>query len=335
LPTIPHLPQDGDWCAGAGGGAIGRAILRSMTRAPSERLTELALGIGLVIVAATLGGAAWYGYTRVETLSAQVAGLQSEIVSIASTTVAINAALGNATSSLSDALAAQSRSVANVQEQLGGVQNQVGTIGGTVNTLQKLTQIDPQLLEKYSKVYFLSENYVPASLTDIPDQYKYNDSKQLQFLTQAYPFLANMLTQAQNDHVALYVVSAYRSFGTQANLKSEYTVTYGAGTANAFSADQGYSEHQLGTAVDLITTGMNGQLTQAFDQTAAYQWLVNNAYKYGFELSYPKGNAYYIYEPWHWRFVGVKLATMLHDTNQHFYDLSQRTIDTYLISLFD
>ncbi|MHB8660745.1 MAG: M15 family metallopeptidase [Minisyncoccota bacterium] len=276
--------------------------------------------------------AAWYGYTRIEDLSAKIALLQA---SLTSTTATLSTSLADATTTISNALSAQSRNVANVQEQLGGVQSQVGSIGGTVDTLQKLSKLDPQLLEKYSRVYFLSENYVPASLVDIPNQYKYFDSRQEQFLTQAYPYLANMLTQAQNDGVALYVYSAYRSFGTQAALKSEYMVVYGAGTSNQFSADQGYSEHQLGTAVDLITTGQSGQLIQNFDQTSAYTWLVDNAYKYGFILSYPKGNSYYIYEPWHWRFVGVKLATDLHTTGEHFYDLDQRTIDTYLISIFD
>jgi LAS superfamily LD-carboxypeptidase LdcB len=62
---------------------------------------------------------------------------------------------------------------------------------------------------------------------------------------------------------------------------------------------------------------------------------MNNAYRFGFVLSYPKGNAYYIYEPWHFRFVGVKLATYLHDRGLHFYDIDQKEIDQYLVSIFD
>ena len=99
-------------------------------------------------------------------------------------------------------------------------------------------------------------------------------------------------------------------------------------------AGQGYSEHQLGTTLDFITPGQNGNLT-GFDKTDAYLWLQNNAYKYGFILSYPKGNTYYMYEPWHWRFVGIKLATYLHDTNLNFYNMDQRDIDKYLINTFD
>jgi D-alanyl-D-alanine carboxypeptidase len=117
-------------------------------------------------------------------------------------------------------------------------------------------------------------------------------------------------------------------------IKNAYSVTYGAGTANSFSADQGYSEHQLGTTVDLITTGTGGKLA-GFDTKPAYTWMLENAHKYGFTLSYPKNNGFYIFEPWHWRFVGVKLATDLYEDEQHFYELDQRKIDTYLASLFD
>jgi D-alanyl-D-alanine carboxypeptidase len=84
----------------------------------------------------------------------------------------------------------------------------------------------------------------------------------------------------------------------------------------------------------MITTGLGGML-DGFDKTSAYQWMLNNAYKYGFILSYPKNNGYYVFEPWHWRFVGIKLATDLHSQGKNFYDLDQRTIDGYLVSVFD
>jgi len=72
-----------------------------------------------------------------------------------------------------------------------------------------------------------------------------------------------------------------------------------------------------------------------FGTSTAYQWLLDNAYKSGFILSYPSHNIYYQFEPWHWRFVGVALATMLHAKNEYFYNLSQHDIDQYLISFFD
>ena len=52
-------------------------------------------------------------------------------------------------------------------------------------------------------------------------------------------------------------------------------------------------------------------------------------------MSYPKGNSYYVYEPWHWRFVGKELADDLYDENKKFYELDQREIDEYLLKIFD
>lgn len=243
--------------------------------------------------------------------------------------------LRNQTLGLSTTLNTTQQSIDAVKNQVGGVEQYVGSMSGTVNDLQKLSQADPQLLKKYSKVYFTNENYTPPHLTVIPTQYLYSQNRQEQFLTESWPYLENLLEGAKANGITIYVKSGYRSFAEQKSLKSAYSVTYGAGTANAFSAEQGYSEHQLGTTIDFITTGTNGQLTAAFDKTLSYLWLVDHAHQYGFILSYPKGNTFYMYEPWHWRFVGIKLATYLHDNKLNFYDVDQRIIDKYLVNIFD
>ena len=152
-------------------------------------------------------------------------------------------------------------------------------------------------------------------------------------LVEVWPFLKKMLDDAQTANIDLKIASAFRSFDTQSTLKSAYKVTYGSGS-NKFSADQGYSEHQLGTTIDFTTTKL-GADSSTFGKTASFVWLIENAYRYGFILSYPKNNSYYIFEPWHWRFVGKGLALRLHDENKNFYDLPQRDINEYLISLFD
>lgn len=242
--------------------------------------------------------------------------------------------LRTATLGLSNTIAYTQQNIDAVKNQVGGVEQTVGMIGGAVGTLQKLASVDEELLKKYSKVYFMNENYIPAHLTPIPNEFVYSSTRQEQFLTEGSSHLISLLSFAKASGVTLFVKSGYRSFAEQKSLKSAYSMTYGAGTANAFSADQGYSEHQLGTTVDFITVGQNGQLS-GFDKTPAYLWLTDNAYKYGFVLSYPKGNKYYVYEPWHWRFVGVKLATYLHDAKINFYDLDQREIDKYLALTFD
>lgn len=207
-------------------------------------------------------------------------------------------------------------------------------LAGAVDTLTKLTELDPELLKKYSKVYFLNEHYTPSELVDIEPEYVSSPSRTLQIHAQVSAYLKKMLDDATEEGLKLRIASAYRSFKTQESLKTSYKVTYGTTSANKFSADQGYSEHQLGTTVDL-TTASSGTLSSSFEKKAEFKWLTQHAYKYGFVLSYPKNNKYYIYEPWHWRFVGVKLATMLHEEKLYLYDVDQREIDTYLISIFD
>ena len=212
-------------------------------------------------------------------------------------------------------------------------EEQINTIQGAVGILEKLNKTDKELLQKYSKVYFLNENYAPSNLAEIDLKYLYDKDKPLQIHANVQPYLYNLLENASSSSVSIEIISAYRSFSDQSSLKLSYKMIYGSG-ANKFSADQGYSEHQLGTAVD-FTTPDTGASFLKFETTTAYKWLTENAYKYGFILSYPKQNTYYRFEPWHWRFIGVSLATKLHDSNKYFYDLDQREIDSYLISIFD
>ena len=293
--------------------------------------THWAVVGGFVLIIAAIVCVSWYGRDRLQELNTEIASLQ---VNVASTTAALQSAINQTHTTLSTALDQEKQNVGNIQNQLGNYQQQVGTLSGTLTTLQKLSKTDPQLLQKYSKVFFLNEHYAPAELTEITGDYKYSDLKHPQISTPVWPYLKHMIDDASLAGVKMYVFSAYRSFDEQSALKSQYKVIYGTGTANAFSADQGYSEHQLGTAVDFITTGLGGQL-DGFDTTSAYDWLNAHAYQYGFIISYPKSNSYYVFEPWHWRFVGVKLATDLHNAGQNFYDWDQRKIDEYLVNLFD
>lgn len=273
--------------------------------------------VGFVFVILFMGATSWYGYTRLSSVSIKIAQLDTKI---SSTALLLQNAL--------------QKDKKNIQMQLGGVQKKIGSLRGTVTSIQKLNKIDPELLAKDSSVFFLSDNYVPAQLVDIPPKYEYSEKHQLQIIPEVLPRLEKMLDRAKVDGIALYVMSAYRSFNTQKLLKKNYNAVYGTNAANQFSAEQGYSEHQLGTTVDLMTTGIKGEL-MGFGNTSAYSWALENAYRYGFILSYPKHNIYYIFEPWHWRFVGIKLATYLHNSDTEFYKMNQHTIDKYLISIFD
>ncbi len=288
----------------------------------------------LVCFAGIIAGVVFYGEYRQAQLKKEI-DLQTE--KVASTTVAFTGAIKGLQDQISGIVEQNNLLNSTVQDQINQTSDlldQVDQVNDTAEALEKLSKVDPQLLQKYSKVFFLNENYAPASLATIPDKYTYDKNKEYELNSKVEPYLEKMFAAAQADGIELKVISAYRSFGTQAVIKSSYTVTYGAGTANSFSADQGYSEHQLGTTID-ITTLVLKENYETFDTTEAYKWLTSNAYKYGFVLSYPKNNAYYVYEPWHWRFVGEDLANRLHRSGDYFYDMDQRKINNYLGVFFD
>jgi D-alanyl-D-alanine carboxypeptidase len=212
-------------------------------------------------------------------------------------------------------------------------EDQIRDLAGTLGDLDKLAKTDEELLQKYSKVYFLNENYIPERLEQIDDRYILEGRKDQYFHARAIDRLEDLLNDARRAGHDIKVISAYRSFDEQIDLKGQFTQTYGTG-ANAFSADQGYSEHQLGTTVDLTTPEIGGAFA-SFAETEAYEWLLDNAHTHGFILSYPEENSFYVFEPWHWRFVGEDLARDLERSDETFYTMEQREIDKYLLTIFD
>lgn len=306
---------------------------------------KIIVGLSIAVI---ITGFLVYAYTRIFSLTDETERLASQL---ASTTAAFlektddlamaiqeldqkAQGLAGTLSAAEQNIQKTKENVETVQSQVKGAEQTIEKIGGAVGTLEKLSKTDPELLQKYSKIFFLSEHYAPERLSEIDKEYLYSEKKSESIHSLVLPYLKILLDAAKADNVTLYIKSAYRSFDEQKSVKSSYTVIYGAGGANQFSADQGYSEHQLGTTVDFITTGLGGVLA-GFENTPAYAWMQNNAYKYGFILSYPSNNGYYIFEPWHWRYVGVALATRLKNENKSFYDLDQREIDAYLANIFD
>ena len=224
--------------------------------------------------------------------------------------------------------------LSNKEDEIFDFKKEIKKLTKTNSELQKTLETDKELLAKYSKIYFLNENYKPISLDKIPKKYTLNPDKELEIHSKVSSFLEDMINEAEDDEIKLKIVSGYRSFDEQKILKSNYAIKYGSG-ANTFSADQGYSEHQIGTTLDITSETMGSGLSVTFENDPAYIWLTKNAYKYGFVLSYPKNNQFYQFEPWHWRFVGTDLSRKLHKTNKNFYDLDQREINEYLGEIFD
>jgi len=111
----------------------------------------------------------------------------------------------------------------------------------------------------------------------------------------------DMKSQALKEGVILNVVSAFRSVDRQAEI-IQAKIKSGQLMAEILRvcAAPGYSEHHTGRALDLTSTECE-PLSEAFEDTEAFSWLIENANFYSFTLSYPKGNKAGIsYEPWHW-----------------------------------
>lgn len=112
---------------------------------------------------------------------------------------------------------------------------------------------------------------------------------------------ASMEAVAEGDGIRLMLVSAWRSVDYQRGL-IERKLARGESIEDilAVNAAPGYSEHHGGRAIDLGVPGV-APLTEAFEHTEAFTWLMRNAERFGFALSYPRENAHgIVYEPWHW-----------------------------------
>lgn len=279
-----------------------------------------------------LGGVGYLGYQNYILSQAKIA-LEIELTNTKADFASTTAKLGNDIEAFRNLLIATQGEKLSAEQEAQKQQEALDAMSNTLGLYQKLASTDRELLAKYSKTYFLNENYTPNRSIIIPVSYTALPEQEKMIAIDVWPFLQNLMNDAQTAGVDIKIVSAFRSFDTQSKLKSTYKVIFGSGS-NSFSADQGYSEHQLGTTIDFTTTKL-GANNLTFDKTSAFKWLNENAYKYGFILSYPKGNAYYIFEPWHWRFVGKSLAQRLHDENKSFYDMPQRDINEYLLTIFE
>jgi D-alanyl-D-alanine carboxypeptidase len=160
-------------------------------------------------------------------------------------------------------------------------------------------------------IYRVPSNYYPPDLTGtgLPG------GGQIRSL--AKPDLTLMARAAAAAGAPLQVVSAFRSYSTQISTFNYWTRVSGLAAALTASARPGHSEHQLGLAVDFTTRGGSAPWLYAdWAKTKSGAWVIANAWKYGWVLSYPKATSptvtCYIYEPWHFRYVGRDEAAAIH-----------------------
>ena len=168
------------------------------------------------------------------------------------------------------------------------------------------------LLVLVNKQYKLPSSYAPKDLVKASKSgIRRGENYYLRNIV--IPDLTRMITDAKLEGVDLSIVSGYRSYQTQIDTYN-YWLKMNNGNTNlvdTFSARAGHSQHQLGTAIDFSTNEIRDKLGDEFSNTKASKWLSQNAYKYGFVISYPKGYENitgYKHESWHYRYIGLENA---------------------------
>lgn len=208
---------------------------------------------------------------------------------------------------------------------------------------------DNEIKEAYD---LMSEVYHLQAAEEVKTEWKSSSRKKVEMKLEGKTnsALSEMFSAMRAAGITdVYVTSAYRDKKTQEGLFNEYcrneegrisgnarayfgddyikenyedkgvlglTAEDAEEVANFYSARAGYSEHQSGLCVDLITAEMKDVLSKDFENSPAFEWLQANAHRYGFILRYPKDKESvtgYSYEPWHYRFVGLEAATEIHD----------------------
>lgn len=176
-------------------------------------------------------------------------------------------------------------------------------------TNTKDTNIEENYLMLVNKYNKLSDTYVNSNLVNI--EAKHGRNAKLESKT--YEQYIKMYDAAKKQGLNLYIKSPYRSYSVQNNLYNNYVAKDGKKNADTYSARPGYSEHQTGLAFDLTSYSTN---FDTFENSQEFKWVKDNAHKYGFILRYPKGMEYitgYIYEPWHYRYVGEEVAKIIYE----------------------
>lgn len=157
-------------------------------------------------------------------------------------------------------------------------------------------------------------DYEPADLVDVPVAHTWDP-----LLRQEASDAVVVMFQAAADEAGLALASnsAYRSYSTQQSVYDSDVASLGQEGADLSTARPGFSEHQTGLAMDIGAASGACSLNQCFADTPEGQWLAANAYRFGFLLRYPADKVPvtgFEFEPWHYRYIGVDLATEMHST---------------------
>ena len=183
---------------------------------------------------------------------------------------------------------------------------------------------DISLFYLVDKKHFLSSDYVPKNLIPLKENSLYKISKKnLSLRKEAEEALKELSRSALNDGISLTVSSTYRSYEYQDSLFSYWVKVDGLEEAERESARPGTSQHQAGCAIDF------GNIEDSFINTKEGIWLSENAHKYGWSLSFPKGYedvTGYRWECWHYRYLG---KTFLQIQQKWFNNIQQFALEFF------
>jgi len=180
--------------------------------------------------------------------------------------------------------------------------------------VDKGSYVDVEIVSNPADIkLLLNQNFGLPSDYEPPDLVQTGSGWYLR--SEAAGALAEMIEAGKKDGKTLVVMSGYRSRGSQAEGFNKLLQTNPREAVERNSARPGHSEHELGLAVDVLQRSGTGPFYYYyFEKSAEYKWLSENAHRFGFILRYPEEYSFihrYVYEPWHWRYVGVETATTI------------------------
>ena len=181
--------------------------------------------------------------------------------------------------------------------------------------MDKGDYVDSLIVTEYStdmlvnKHRSLPENYEPEDLVSIDEKYAADDTQEGARI--AVNAFISMYKAAKQDGYDLVINSSYRSYQDQVDICDTYRELYGENYVNNYVAKPGFSEHQTGLSFDIGSKNSN-----IFAESEEYKWILENAHKYGFIQRFPEkyeAITGFRAEPWHYRYVGKKIATYIYE----------------------
>lgn len=176
----------------------------------------------------------------------------------------------------------------------------------TPYTLPKRALFIETPLVLVNKSFYLEKDFIPSNLDLITNYDLEYTNYEILLKREVLEHLEMMYYDAKEEGIDFVIFSGYRSY-----IRQEF-LYYEIYNDDSISAKPGHSEHQTGYAVDISLKDVG--LTQHFENTLTYKWLIENSYKYGFILRFPKNKTNitkYSFEPWHFRYVGSEVAQII------------------------